>query len=149
MKTLYTNTTQMSLSDFQDNFFEIKKSAFTYLTGSASTRNCDVIYKLTFNDGKVYIGQSINYFQNRIHKHLQLLNGCRSITYSGEKINNAIRTVGVASVEILYVITNDAKQQYRKEHGKLLKYKPIINAYEKYYIMLFDSVKNGYNSKIG
>lgn len=108
----------------------------------------DVIYRILFNDGRSYIGQAKHYYTSqRYLSHLYLLHNYSNVKYSGKKINTAIKEVGINAIQILkkyrYI---DTREHYEYN---LIDNSLLLNDVERYYIMLFDSVKNGYNSKKG
>ncbi len=88
-----------------------------------------VIYKLTFPNGKVYIGRAID-FENRMCTHKYAAYSNRGKT----KIYNAIRKYGWDLIVKEVIYTCSSKEEM------ILK--------EREYIEQFDSYKNGYNSSL-
>lgn len=82
------------------------------------------VYKFTFSDGKIYIGQTGETLENRWK------NG---EGYKGQKVYNPIITDGWDNVKKEILHTNLSKEMALK--------------IEQYYIHKFNSVKNGYNIK--
>lgn len=132
---------------FTDRYDEIKDIVFNKLIKPryGKKEGVDVVYRIQFNDGKSYIGQSTNYYNNRLHLHLLLLNGSRSVKYSGKKINEAIRTQGVSYIEILFKL-----EQWQKNRDKIDINDSItmLTEKERYYITAYDTITNGYNSRM-
>ena len=84
------------------------------------------IYKIQFPNGKVYIGQSVNY-KNRWREHL------REATRGNDlKIYRAMRKYNI-TIEAFSIIEDNITSQDE------------ANSKEIYYIKEFDSIKNGYN----
>lgn len=93
------------------------------------------IYKFTSPSGKSYIGQTIDYKRRRA----SFLNS--KCYYSGSRLNNAIKKYGAEnfSYEIVVQIYGDTKEELREKLDEL----------EKYYILKYDTYKNGYNMTEG
>ena len=89
-----------------------------------------VIYKYTFDNGKCYIGQTIN-FKKRINDHKN--NQLNRDFY----FYRALRKYGFDSSKFLVIDIAFSKEE--------------LNEKEKYYIIFYESTnrKNGYNSKDG
>lgn len=90
------------------------------------------IYKLTnTKDNKVYIGQSID-IENRFKDHMYLLKNNQHHAYKLQRLYNQNKNVKSFKVtfEILEVVNNE-------DH---------LSVREQYYIDLYDSHHNGYNS---
>lgn len=87
-----------------------------------------VVYKAKFPNGKVYIGKSKN-LQDRIKKHRT------SDKYYNTKISKAICKYGFESISWEIIFESDDNN--------------IINQKEKEFIILFDSIENGYNTSTG
>lgn len=84
------------------------------------------IYKIQFPNGKVYIGQSVNY-KNRWREHL------REATKGNDlKIYRAMRKYNI-TIEAFSIIEDNITSQDE------------ANSKEIYYIKKFNSIKNGYN----
>ena len=84
------------------------------------------IYKIQFPNGKVYIGQSVNY-KNRWREHL------REATRGNDlKIYRAMRKYNI-TIEAFSIIEDNITSQDE------------ANSKEIYYIKEFNSIKNGYN----
>ena len=84
------------------------------------------IYKIQFPNGKVYIGQSVNY-KNRWREHL------REATRGNDlKIYRAMRKYNI-TIEAFSIIEDNITSQDE------------ANSREIYYIKEFNSIKNGYN----
>lgn len=90
-----------------------------------------IIYKYTSPSNKCYIGQTMNERKRRS----DFL--CITTSYSGPKIENARKKYGPENFqyEVLFVIESYDKKEVRD----------LLNTKEKEYIILFDSINNGYN----
>ena len=87
-----------------------------------------LIYKLTFPSGRVYIGITKN-LQKRMTAHISA-----SATHKlDNKVNRAIRKYGMPTPEIL-------KTELSAK---------LAAQYEKYFIKVYNSYKDGYNSTLG
>lgn len=84
------------------------------------------IYKIQFPNGKVYIGQSVNY-KNRWREHLR-----EAARGNDLKIYRAMRKYNI-TIEAFSIIENNITSQDE------------ANSKEIYYIQEFNSIKNGYN----
>lgn len=84
------------------------------------------IYKIQFPNGKVYIGQSVNY-KNRWREHLREAAGGNDL-----KIYRAMRKYNI-TIEAFSIIEDNITSQDE------------ANSKEIYYIQEFNSIKNGYN----
>lgn len=84
------------------------------------------IYKIQFPNGKVYIGQSINY-KNRWREHLR-----EAARGNDLKIYRAMRKYNI-TIEAFSIIEDNITSQDE------------ANSKEIYYIKEFNSIKNGYN----
>lgn len=90
-----------------------------------------VVYKAMFPNGKVYIGKSKN-FENRKMSHFYNSN---YENYNSTKMKRAINKYGFDNIIWDILFESDDID--------------IINEKEKQYIILFDSIKNGYNISNG
>ena len=98
-----------------------------------------IIYKWTCNvSGKSYIGQTVN--EKRREKDF-LTEG----SYAGEKIDNARKKYGLSED----VWTKEVLKRLWCKDGKEDELRERLNFWERYYIELFDTFKNGYNSTNG
>jgi len=98
-----------------------------------------IIYKWTCNvSGKSYIGQTVN--EKRREKDF-LTEG----SYAGEKINNARKKYGLSED----VWTKEVLKRLWCKDGKENELRERLNFWERYYVELFDTFKNGYNSTNG
>lgn len=94
-----------------------------------------VVYKYTSPSGNVYIGQTSNEKRRR-SEFLRLKQ-----SYGGQKMDNARKKYGVENFkyEVLFRAEFDSADDMAK----------TLNEKERYYIMFFDSFKNGYNMNEG
>jgi group I intron endonuclease len=90
-----------------------------------------VVYKAMFPNGKVYIGKSKN-FENRKMSHFY---NSTYENYNSTKMKRAINKYGFDNIIWDILFESDDID--------------IINEKEKQYIILFDSIKNGYNISNG
>lgn len=98
-----------------------------------------IIYKWTCNvSGKSYIGQTVN--EKRREKDF-LTEG----SYAGEKIDNARKKYGLSED----VWTKEVLKRLWCKDGKENELRERLNFWERYYVELFDTFKNGYNSTNG
>jgi len=98
-----------------------------------------IIYKWTCNvSGKSYIGQTVN--EKRREKDF-LTEG----SYAGEKIDNARKKYGLSKD----VWTKEVLKRLWCKDGKENELRERLNFWERYYVELFDTFKNGYNSTNG
>lgn len=98
-----------------------------------------IIYKWTCNvSGKSYIGQTVN--EKRREKDF-LTEG----SYAGEKIDNARKKYGLSED----VWTKEVLKRLWCKDGKENELRKRLNFWERYYVELFDTFKNGYNSTNG
>ena len=98
-----------------------------------------IIYKWTCNlSGKSYIGQTVN--EKRREKDF-LTEG----TYAGDKIDNARKKYGLSQD----VWTKEVLKRLWCKDGKEDSLRERLNYWERYYIELYDTVKNGYNTTNG
>lgn len=88
------------------------------------------IYKIQFPNGKVYIGQSVNY-KNRWREHLR-----EAAKGNDLKIYRAMRKYNI-TIEAFSIIEDNITSQDE------------ANSKEIYYIKEFNSIKNGYNTTKG
>ena len=90
-----------------------------------------IIYKYTSPSNKIYVGQTIRE-QERKAAFLR-----KNKRYSGPKIEAARKKYGPENFkyEVIFVIESSNKDEVRN----------ILNEKEKYFIGIFDSIKNGYN----
>lgn len=95
-----------------------------------------IIYKYTAPNGKVYIGQTTNELYRR-----RMWFGAGRYTGGKSKIDRARSKYGAEnfSYEVLFKASFPSTETATKE----------LNRLEIYYIGLYDSYKNGYNSTIG
>ena len=96
----------------------------------SAAKTMGIIYKLTSPSNKVYIGQTIQPLQTRIYQHARKNNqsSCRLL-------NHAIKKHGINKFDICVVVECSRDK---------------LNAYEQYYIQLFNSLSpNGYNLTSG
>lgn len=99
-----------------------------------------IIYKWTCCvNGKSYIGQTTN----EQRRESDFLNETKS--YAGEKIDNARRKYGLTNG----VWKKTVLKRLWCKNGKEDELRKRLNYWEKYYIEVFDSVKNGYNTTDG
>lgn len=94
-----------------------------------------IIYKYTSPSGKVYIGQTID--EKKRRKEFRNLN----IKYAGRKINHARKKYGPENFEY------EVLERYRFRVMERARKK--LNERERYFIELYDSYRNGYNSDTG
>lgn len=94
-----------------------------------------IIYKYTSPSGKVYIGQTMD--EKKRRKEFRNLN----IKYAGRKINHARKKYGPENFEY------EVLERYRFRVMERARKK--LNEREKYFIELYDSYRNGYNSDTG
>lgn len=80
---------------------------------------CNVVYKLTFPNNKVYIGQTSQKLMRRIRQHCEKDSKCRKLKYAIDKYKDFM-------VEVLY-------------EG------PELDKMENFYIDKYDSINCGYN----
>ena len=98
-------------------------------------KDCDrdiVLYRaVSLVDGKMYIGKTIGSFYKRAKRHNSNSNAYKYDCY----FYNAIRKHGIDSFEwdILRICDNDKE----------------LEAWEQYYILYYDTYKNGYNMTLG
>ena len=98
-----------------------------------------IIYKWTCNvNGKSYIGQSVN--EKRRERDF-LTEG----SYAGNKIDNARKKYGLSEG----TWTKEVLKRLWCKDGKEDELRERLNFWERYYIELFDTVKNGYNTTNG
>lgn len=85
--------------------------------------------------GKKYIGQTIN--ENVRRRQFKCLKG----SYGGDKIDNARRKYGPQNFkyDVLLTCVGETMEEVKN----------YLNEFEVYYIMLFDTYVNGYNSAEG
>lgn len=86
------------------------------------------IYMWTSPSGKSYIGQAVNL----VYRHNKFISNCDD--YGGEKINRARK-----------------KYNHNEWEYKVLEYcdDDVLNEREMYYIALYNTYHNGYNSSLG
>lgn len=89
-------------------------------------QNTYSIYKFTFSDGKIYIGQTSQLVEKRWN---------HGEGYQGQKVYIPIILEGWDNIQKEILHTNLSLEQ--------------ANKLEKYYIKLFNSIKNGYNNDDG
>jgi group I intron endonuclease len=88
-----------------------------------------IIYKITNHEtGMVYIGKTIQNLQERIRSHFSKWSTCTKLKNAIEEYGEECFSVDVLEKDIPY---------------------PNLDAREVYYISLYDSVSNGYNTKEG
>lgn len=148
MKHPYLNYRKtIPINVFNQHYDELKQFAFRELVKPQyrGYNNCDVVYRIEFYDFKSYIGQSSDYYNNRLIKHLLLLNNSRSVYYSGHKVNQAIKNIGVNNIEILYKLEGYEK---KRDNMRINDVADILTEKERYYIAAYDSINNGYNSRL-
>ena len=98
-----------------------------------------IIYKWTCNvNGKSYIGQTVN---EKMREKDFLTEG----SYAGEKIDNARKKYGLSEG----TWTKEVLKRLWCKDGKEDELRERLNFWERYYIELFDTFKNGYNSTNG
>lgn len=93
-----------------------------------------VIYKYTSPDGKVYIGQTTN---ERARRGQFFLN----TSYGGTKIDQARQEIGPENFVYEVLVKNT--------YADIESAKFDLDKWEAYFINEYNSVENGYNSKIG
>lgn len=93
-----------------------------------------VVYKYTDPDGIIYVGQTTNECARRGQFFL-------SKQYSGYKFDKARHEIGPENFTYERLVRNT----YADEESA----KADLDKLERYYIDLFDSINNGYNSKKG
>lgn len=114
------------------------KSGIPLKDVKSSEWNYSGIYKITnIVNGKCYIGQSINIKQRLIKHYNNFLN------HQEAKIYKAINKYGIDSFEVQIVVIINT---FGKSNSEI---KNELNAQECFYINLYDSYKNGYNSTPG
>jgi len=86
----------------------------------------NVVYKLTFPSGKVYIGQTVQKFKERLYKH------CRYLDINNKK-SNAVRKYKKFKAEVIYEGCNSNQ----------------LDNFERMFIELYNSVEKGYNLDYG
>lgn len=94
-------------------------------------KNNGMIYLIQNNiTKKVYVGQTTRSIEERFKEHCRRSNKCR-------KLANSINKYGKNnfSITVLKNVENENYDSFIKE----------LNYWERYYIHLYDSVKNGYN----
>lgn len=93
-----------------------------------------LIYKATnTQNNKVYIGQTIKSLSQRVSEHK-----CRaSYADSHNKFYNAIKKYGWEN--FIWEVVEESETWTQNE----------LNEKEKYYIQLYDSIENGYNTLVG
>ena len=90
------------------------------------------IYKITnTKNGKVYIGQTVQKPEARFKAHINELNAGKK---KNSKFQKAWSKYGKESFEFTVLLSCDESR---------------LDDYERYYISLYDSFKNGYNATIG
>lgn len=95
-----------------------------------------IIYKYTSPSGKVYIGQTTNEFYRR-----RMWFGTGRYTGGRSKIDRARKKYG--AVNFTYDVL------YKREFPSVETATQELNRLESYYIGLYDSYRNGYNSTLG
>lgn len=85
-----------------------------------------LIYKITFPNNKVYIGQTKRDIFSRMKEHLREDSGC-------VKLKNALRKYPEHEV-VATILRKDIPVKF-------------IDYWENYYILEYDSIRNGYNIK--
>lgn len=86
----------------------------------------NVVYKLTFPSGKVYIGQTVQKFKERLYKH------CRYLDINNKK-SNAVRKYKKFKAEVIYEGCSSNQ----------------LDDFERIFIELYNSVEKGYNLDYG
>lgn len=88
-----------------------------------------IIYKLTFPNNKVYIGQTIKTLNTRFSQHINSVNNG-----SKQVIHKAINKYGIENILKEVICNCDRK---------------YLNEFEKYYIWKYNTIENGYNVALG
>ncbi len=132
---------------FNNHYESLKQYAFNQLVSPkyGDYMMCDVVYRIEFFDMKSYIGQSSDYYNNRLDKHMLLLNNSRSVYYSGQKVNEAIKNIGVNNIEILFKLESWEK---KRDKMRVNDVADLLTERERYYITAYDTISNGYNSRL-
>lgn len=130
---------------YSEYYYQLRNIIYNELVATDYT-DYDVVYRIEFADGKSYIGQSKRYAtSSRIQHHIYLLHNYTNVKYSGKKVNTAIKEVGIKYIQILKKYNN--KDNSLSDDYNIIDNSLLLNEVERYYIMLYDSVNNGYNSK--
>ena len=95
-----------------------------------------IIYSATnLNNGKTYVGKSINSLETRKKNHLKCLKNPKTYFYK------ALRKYGSENFfwEIIEIINCEDREKLNR----------ILNKYEIYYIKVMDTINSGYNGTHG